>query len=462
MTKPVSEHLHFIGVGGVSMHALAEWCVSEGYTVSGCDSSLTNESLPELRKHGVQLFCEHDEAHVVADVDTVVHSMAVPVHHPELVKARELGLKVITRIELLAELFERRKALAVTGTHGKSSTSGMIATALLALEPDNSVQLGATLPSLGGNMRYGAGDWLVAEVDESDPGFANLASEIAIVTNLDDDHVADGFDERRNYHASLAELEHALAAFAARAKTVLYCADWPILDNLQHHARPVSYGLAPSADYRVTNVSHGVHDVRFTLERPNGDPVDVQIGVPGLYNALNGAAAIAALELAGFPAEQTAPALADYHGVGRRWQRWGTYNGAELIDDYAHHPTEITATLTAARQTGLRVRAVVQPHRWIRTARMWKEIADAAALADEAIVLPVFAAGEAPVPGISTERIVERINERGTVGLALSKQDAVAHLLRSAAPNELIITLGAGDGWEVVRDLHDAAQQGHA
>lgn len=457
MSERIQEHLHFVGVGGVSMHALAEWCVSEGFTVSGCDRSITETSLPELRAHGAKLFCEHSSDHVEHGVTTVVHSMAVPTSHPELVRARELGLRVITRIELLGELFERRKAIGVTGTHGKSSTSGMIASALLAVAPDSSAQLGALHPLLNGNMRYGPGEWLVAEVDESDPGFANLTSEIAVITNLDDDHVAEGFTERRNYHGSLAELERALAMFTARAKTVLYCADWEILAPLKQHANAHTYGLSSNAEYRIINVSHGVHDIRFTISRPLGSPVDVVVGVPGLHNALNATAALAALELAGFDMAAVAPALATYHGVGRRWQRWGLFNGAELIDDYAHHPTEITVALTAAKQTGLHVRAVVQPHRWIRTARMWREIADAAALASDVVVLPVYAAGEAAVDGVSVEHIVKRIEQAGTPARTLSKTEAVAYLSSVAKPGDLIITLGAGDGWEVVRDLHDLA-----
>ncbi|MFO7544299.1 MAG: UDP-N-acetylmuramate--L-alanine ligase [Trueperaceae bacterium] len=448
----MTRHLHFIGIGGVSMQALALWYLREGFHVSGCDA-VAGPALDALRAAGVEVAEGHHPSHVQG-ADVVVHSMAVPVDHPELVAARAAGTRVLRRIELLGELFARRRALAVTGTHGKSTTTAMAATLLLALDPESSVQLGATLPSIQGNMHYGRGAWLAAEVDESDPGFADLRSAIGVVTNLEDDHIAGEFDERRNYHASLADLEAAARRFAKGAECLVYCADWPgLADLLVFHPNAVTYGLDADADYRLTDLELGSGGSTFTLHGPEVPPYRVRLEVPGHHNALNAAAALAAVHRAGFDPRPALDALASFHGVGRRWQSWGEVDGALVIDDYAHHPTEVRATLEAARATGRRVRAVLQPHRWVRTARHWPALAQAAALADEVLVLDVYGAGEAPIANVSPDLIVERLTELGVAAARHDLASALNYLQRSLAPNDLVITLGAGDVWRVAAAL---------
>ncbi len=447
----MSTHIHFIGIGGVSMQALALWCQREGFEVSGCDNAqLSTEALRAAR---VEVQVGHSASHV-ANADVVVHSMAVPADHPELLAARANGARVLRRIELLGELFERRKAIAITGTHGKSTTTGMAATLLLALDPDSSVQLGASLPCLEGGMRYGSSDWLVAEVDESDPGFAHLVSEVAVLTNLDDDHVAGDYDERRNYHASYADLKAAAKRFVGAAKHLVYCRDWPAVTELvADHPDAVSYGFAADADYRVTELELNGTGSRFTLEAPGLGAFEVTMAVPGQHNVSNAVAAIAAVHRAGFDPRPALPQLAEFRGVGRRWQSWGERDGALIIDDYAHHPTEVSATLAAARATGRRVRAVLQPHRWIRTARQWPELASAAALADEVLVLDVYGAGETPIANVSAQLIVDRLTELGVSARAADLGSAEEYLANSLEPNDLIITLGAGDVWRVAAAL---------
>jgi UDP-N-acetylmuramate--alanine ligase len=456
-TAAPAPHVHFMGIGGVSMQGLARWYRAEGFRVSGCDAT-DGPALAGLRADGIATAVGHDPRHVEAGVDVLVTTMAVPRDHPEVLRARELGIAVRPRIDVLADLFVRRHAIGVTGTHGKSTTTAMAATLLLAAGVDPSIQLGAALPGLVGNMRHGAGRFLVAEVDESDPGFATLRPELAVVTNLEDDHVAGEFDERRNYHASLADLEAAARRFAGNAPQVLYCADWPgLAELLDGHPGAVRYGLRPDADYRIEALDLGAGGSTFELALPGGRRAAVALRVPGQHNVLNAAAALAAVDLVGLDAVGLAAALADFTGVGRRWQRRGSVAGAEIVDDYAHHPTEVHATLTAARATGRRVRAVLQPHRWVRTARLWPALADAAALADEVLVVDVYAAGEEPIPGVDVGRIVERLRAAGRTAERHTLASAAAYLRGSLAEGDLVLTLGAGDVWRVAQAIVDDA-----
>lgn len=455
----LGSRVHFMGIGGISMAALARWCHEEGFSVSGCDAA-AGPGLAELSALGITTCEGHDPAHVT-EQDTVVHSMAVPYDHPELVAARAAGARVLRRIALLGELFARRKAVAVTGTHGKSTTTAMVATLLLALEPDSSVQLGASLPAIDGSMRYGRGPWLAAEVDESDPGFADLAAEVAVITNLDDDHVAGDYDERRNYHASVEELQAAARRFALASRHLVYCHDWPALRGIvAGHPSAVSYGKDEGADYQITDIRLNAAGSSFALRGPGLDECRVSLAVPGEHNVLNAAGAVAAVHAAGLDPRPALEALGGFHGIGRRWQSYGELNGALIIDDYAHHPTEVAATLRAARATGRRVRAVLQPHRWVRTARQWPALAKAAALADEVVVLAIYGAGERPIAGVTPALIADRIVELGVPARVLELAEVEAYLAGTAADGDLMITLGAGDVWRIAAALGARATAG--
>lgn len=451
-SDPATTSLHFVGIGGISMQALALWCRHEGFSVSGCDAS-DSAAVATLRQAGIEVAVGHDPAHAHG-ADVLIHSMAVPSSHPELTAGRTAGATVLKRIELLSELFGRRRTLGVTGSHGKSTTTAMLATMLLALDPDSSVQLGANLAPINGAMRFGRGEWLTAEVDESDPGFADLRCEVAIVTNIEDDHIAGEFDERRNYHASLADLEAAARRFAMSAERLVYCADWAGLRTLLgDHPAGVTYGLDALADYRVDDLVMTGAGSTFTVSRPSGDPLHVALVVPGRHNALNATAAIAALSEAGFDPEPALAGLAAFVGVGRRWQVHGRPRGAMIVDDYAVHPTEVRTVLEIARNTGKRVRAVLQPHRWVRTAVHWRALADAAALADEVVVVDIYGAGELPIAAISPEIIVKRLLDQGVSASAHTLQSATTYLAGSLAAGDLIVTLGAGDVWRVAAAL---------
>ena len=442
-----------MGIAGVGMSGLARWYFADGYPVSGCDA-LDSPELHTLRRQGVTAHLGHDAAHM-DDADILVSSTAVPSTHPEVQAARTLGKPSLRRIELLAKLLRERRSVTVTGTHGKSTTTGMIATLFLKADVDPSVLVGGHLASLGSNVRYGHGAWLVAEVDESDPGFAELPSEIAVLTNLEDDHIAGEFSERRNYHATFADLEAAARSFSGRAERVLYCADWPGLAEVAG-SRSVSYGLSEHATYRAEIHELSGSSSRFSVHTPVGS-YGVVLPVPGAHNVQNATAALAAAHLAGLELERAAEHLGSFGGVGRRWQRRGGVRGALVIDDYAHHPTEVRATLEAARHTGRRVRAVLQPHRWVRTARHWPALADAAGLADEVLVLPIYGAGEAAIPGVSAEQIAERLRGAGIAAESHTAASAQAYLTETLSPGDLIITLGAGDVWQVAEGLVKAA-----
>lgn len=452
----MSRHVHFMGIGGVSMSGLARHVLASGDRVSGCDVS-DSPVLAKLRALGMDVAVGHHRDHLDG-VDLLVVSAAVADDAPELLAAVGRGIPIMRRIDLLRALFDQYRALGVTGTHGKSTTSGMLATILVRTGRDPHVQLGAHLPAIDGVMRYGSVPFLVAEVDESDRGFADLHADVAVVTNLEDDHIAGEHDERRTYHASLADLEDATRRFANQARMLVSCADWPTLDDLlAGHPRHLRYGEAADATHRIEGLALDGVGSRFRLVH-DGEVVDVTLQVPGRYNVLNASAAMTAAHAIGVGLGDAAGALAGYRGVERRWDRWGECGGALIIDDYAHHPTEVAATLAAARSTGRRVRAVLQPHRWVRTARHWPALADAAAAADETLVVDVYGAGERPIPGVSSDRIVDRLR---TAGHAASRHDlasAARYLRDTVQPGDLVVTLGAGDVWRVAAALVDDAK----
>ena len=448
-------HLHFMGVGGVGMSGLARWSLADGHRVSGCDAG-DAEVLGALEREGVTVLRGHSPDHVTGrngvdtPVHTLVHTMAVSEDQPEVRAARTAGVRTMRRIDLLAELLAGHQGIAVTGSHGKSTTTGMIASLLLDLGQDPSVLIGADLPALGGNMRHGGGP-LVAEVDESDPGFARVGSRLAVVTNLGDDHIAEGFAERRNYHASKGALEGALQEFASNAQTLLYCADWPNLGALL--GEHTTYGFGETSDYRAEVLALEEMTSTFRLHTPGGERHTVALSVPGGHNIQNAAGALAAAHLLGLSLGEAAAALTDFRGVGRRLQRRGSVGRALVLDDYAVHPTEVEVVLTVAKNTGRRVRAVLQPHRWVRTAQHWPALADAAALADEVLVLDIYSAGEAVIPGVSANLIVDRLKEAGKRADHHTLASAQAYLEKTLEPGDLVITLGAGDVWRVAQGL---------
>ena len=432
------KHVHFMGIGGVGISALAYVMHKEGWRVSGCDAG-ANELTKRLRAEGVTVFQGHDPAHLDG-VDLLVASNAIPENNPELQRAAEAGIERRERMLVLADILGRGRSIGVSGTHGKTTTTAMIAHVFLELGADPLVLVGAEFSSIGGNVRWGRG-WRVAEVDESDPLIAEVAVDLAVLTNLEDDHVAATPDARKTYHASYEDLEKAVASYAAKAGKVLYNAEWEALERLTQDLDRVGYGFSRGY-YRAIEVG----DDGFTFA-VGGEPVArVELAVIGDHNVENATAALAAAHLAGLEAESAARALASFKGASRRFEQLGRKGGALLVDDYAHHPTEIAATLKAARKLGRRVRVIFQPHRYGRTQQMWRRFAEALTPADEVIVLEVYAAGETPLAGVSGRLISDRLRELGhTRARFMSWNEARGYLRQSLEENDLILTMGAGD-----------------
>ena len=452
----MKKHTHFVGIGGVSMSGLARHCKADGNEVSGCDIK-ESQLVVKLRNEGIKVFIGQNPAHLLG-VKRLVYSMAIDKNEPEFLEAKAKGIELVGRIEYLAELFDTHTTIGVTGSHGKSTTTAMIAAIFLANKQDPSIQIGAELSEINGNWRYGKSEYLIAEVDESNPGFANLKTDTALITNLGNDHIAGDFDERRNYHASQEDLNKAVNRYLNKARQVLFYADCPSLAKLIADMEKsfISYGYSETADYQIISYELSENSSKFELLFPNGDSRQVSLSIPGEHNVQNAAAALAIADIYGLNIEKSAKALAKFKGVGRRWQIWGRPKGALIIDDYAVHQTEIKATLKTAKNTGRRVRAILQPHRMVRTAQNWQELAKAVSIADEILVLDIYNFGEREIPGISSQLIIEYLQDLGKKVSHQSISSAIAYLADSLDKNDLIITLGAGDVWKIAESLSNA------
>jgi UDP-N-acetylmuramate--alanine ligase len=414
-----SRRLHFIGIGGAGMSGLALVCAELGATVTGSDRA-DSSYMARLREAGLDPAVGHDAANLPEGAEVVV-STAIGGDNPELALARERGVEPIHRGELLAQLCSEKRLIAVAGTHGKTTTTAMIVWMLRALGKDPAFFIGGEVPGLGEdgatNAGWGAGQWVVAEADESDGSFLDLKPEVAVVTNIEMDH--------HSRWGSEAELRAAFARFVAPAT-----------------------GVALPGD--LAELGQGRGALAFGADRPG--PPELDLAVPGLHNLLNARAALAALELAGFEFDPAAAALADFPGVRRRLELKGSLNGARVYDDYAHHPTEVRAALSALRELGPeRLIAVFQPHLYSRTKAFAEGFGAALALADEAVVLDVYAAREDPtgdlagVSGLDVARAAaDRMGGRRVCWLprAGAAREALAPRL---GPGGLLVTIGAGD-----------------
>jgi UDP-N-acetylmuramate--alanine ligase len=435
--------LHFIGIGGAGMSGLALVCAELGATVTGSDRA-DSSYIERLRAAGLEPAVGHDAANLPEGAEVVV-STAIGTDNPELALARERGVEPIHRGALLAELCAEKRLIAVAGTHGKTTTTAMLVWALRALGADPAFFVGGEVPGLGvtraaANAGWGGGEWVVAEADESDASFLELKPEIAVITNIEMDH--------HSRWGSVAELRRAFREFAAPAKAMV---------------APAAAGLG--------EVTAGMRVSGFDLDRPGPEQLD--LAVPGQHNLLNARAALAALGEAGFELEPAAAALADFPGVRRRLELKGSRAGARIYDDYAHHPTEVRAALSALReQEPERLIAVFQPHLYSRTKAFGEAFGGALALADEAVVLDVYPAREEPVgelAGVSglqvAQAAAERMGGRRVLWLPETK-DAAAALARLLDQNagvgiedQILVTIGAGDVFRLGEVLADGGSQ---
>lgn len=448
-------HYHLMDIGGIGMSGLALILQAFGHRVSGCDKNVFDKTR-ELSAAGIPVAHGHDVAHLVG-VDALVLSTGIRADEPEVLLARAQGQTVMRRIELLADLMRQKRGVAVAGTHGKTSTSAMVASVFEGCGADPTAAVGGEVAAIGGNAKVGTGAHFIAEIDESDPLFAKVVSDIAIITNIEDDHVAlDEDDVRNNYHASVEDLHLAFRAFAQNAKRVVYCADWDSLEQILQDCldNAVSYGIK-RGDYRATNLHLEGGQPKFTLSLHGENLVDVQLLVPGEHNVLNAVATLAVAHLEGLDLHRAAAALAEFRGAGRRWEILGQFQDALLVDDYAHNPTKVSAAIHGALSYGKHLRVIFQPHRVIRTARDWEKYVTVLQNAHEVLLLDIYSAGESPIEGVDSSRILEKMKYDGFTNVHYhpSLQSAKQHIIATAKSGDLIVSMGAGDVTRVLREI---------
>jgi UDP-N-acetylmuramate--alanine ligase len=441
--------IHFVGIGGIGMSGIAEILAASGLSVSGCD--LKRSAVTELlQNRGVSVSIGHDPAHLEG-THLVVVTAAVKGENAELEAARRRGIPVMRRAEMLGEIVARKRAVGVSGTHGKTTTSAMIATVLEAAGLDPTLLVGGIVRNFATNAKSGQGEYLVVEADEYDRTFHHLHPEIAVVTNVEADHL--------DYYGTFEAIVEAFRVFVdgiPENGVVIGCVDETpvaaLLDQARH--RVVRYGLGPNAELTATNLQF--HERGSSFDVPGLG--FFKLFVPGQHNVRNALAAIAVSRELGLPAEAIASGLAKFIGVDRRFQVLGEYGGAIIVDDYAHHPTEIRATLDAARSgyPGRRVVALFQPHLYSRTRDFAKEFAAALRNADVAMVTPIYAAREKPIDGVSARMIADF--EPGIEFLDRSNSQIFNELRRRIGPNDIFIIMGAGDVHEIAEMLVRGAQ----
>jgi UDP-N-acetylmuramate--alanine ligase len=436
------QRIHIVGIGGAGMSAIATVLNGTGHEVSGSDLK-ESRTLARLRVLGIDARVGHRAEHVPADVDALIVSTAIPRSNSEVVAAEERGVPVLRRADALRELVATRRSIAVAGSHGKTTTSSMLALVLRAAGWHPSFLIGGDLNEVGTNAVVDTGDWLVVEADESDGTFLELAPEAGIVTNIEPDHL--------DHYGDFPGLVAAFDRFLEGVPGVrVVCADDPRARELAaRHDRVTMYGWADDADYRVVDYEGGRIGSHFVLKREGQTLGVVELPVPGRHNAVNAAAAaVMALEL-GVELTAVKEALGSFGGVARRFQFRGELDGVTLVDDYAHIPGEIAAMIRAAREGGWRrVIAVFQPHRYTRTARLWRDFGDAFAGADAVVLTDVYAAGEDPQPGVSGRLVLRAVLDRHPalpVTYLPRRADLVEHVPRLARPGDIVLTLGAGD-----------------
>jgi len=451
------QRIHFVGIGGIGMSGIAELLLNLGYAVSGSDAK-ESPITRRLESLGGTIRIGH-AAENVADANVVVVSSAVKPDNVEVLEAKRRQIPVIPRAEMLAELMRLKYSVVVAGAHGKTSTTSMVGTVLVRGGFDPTVVIGGRLNAFGSNAKLGKGDFIVAESDESDGSFLKLNPTIAIVTNIDREHL--------DHYAGLAEIQAAFATFVNKVPfygvTVL-CLDDPNVQAIipRVERRIVTYGTSGQADLVASHIEFRNFGASFQARHRGRLLGDIRLQVPGLHGVLNSMAAVAVgLEL-DMPFEKIAAALKDFQNADRRFQVKGEKNGILVVDDYGHHPTEIMATLSAARNAcDRRIVAVFQPHRYTRTRALAEEFSRAFYHADVLVVLPIYAASEDPIEGVSAEKLVERIKNHGhrEATFAGSFADAVQALEQKLRPGDLLITLGAGDVWRIGEELlQDRAQ----
>ncbi|HZS42522.1 MAG TPA: UDP-N-acetylmuramate--L-alanine ligase [Polyangia bacterium] len=452
MFRKPDTRIHFVGIGGIGMSGIAEVLLTLGYSVGGTDlkESDTTRRLSEL---GASIAFGHAPEHLGA-ADVVVISSAVKTTNPEVVEARRRGIPVIPRAEMLAELMRMKYGIAVAGSHGKTTTTSLVATVLHRAGFDPTAVIGGKLPSLGSNARLGQGEYLVAEADESDGSFMKLSPTVAVVTNIDPEHL--------DHYGTLDALKQTFVDFINKVPfygLAVLCLDHPNVQSLLPlvEKRHVTYGFAPLADFRAVDLSFEELRSRFTAVARGRVLGPVELAMPGRHNVLNSLAVLAVADFLGIDFDVYRAALAGFSGVGRRFTVRGRAGGVMVVDDYGHHPAEIRATLQGARSgfSDRRIVVAFQPHRYTRTRDLMGEFARAFSEAEIVAVSDIYAAGEDPIDGVSSARLVEEMRACGHKGArhVARRADVAAAIAGELRDGDLLITLGAGDVWMVGEDV---------
>ena len=456
--------IHFVGIGGIGMSGIAELLANLGFTVTGSDAKRSEVTARLEEKSGVRVFEGHAAANV-GKADVVVVSSAVRKTNPEIVEAERRGIPVIPRAEMLAELMRFRFSIAVAGSHGKTTTTSMIAFVLEHAGLDPTAVIGGKVSAFGSNARLGRGEYMVAEADESDRSFLMLWPSIAVITNIDREHM--------EAYGSFEELQGAFTEFANKVPfygTVVACADDPhVAPVIARVNRPVvTYGLDhPDAAFNGSQVELGSFGARCVVHRrlkTESERLGVlELALPGRHNLQNALAAVAAADRIGVEFDVVASALREFHGADRRFQRYPETRGVLVVDDYGHHPTELAAVLAAARATlDRRLIVAFQPHRYSRTQHLMEAFGPSLRDADEIVLTDIYAASEDPIPGVTIEALAEAVR-RGSgrnVRVAKKLDDVIPELLKMIKPGDAVITLGAGSIGTLASRLVDALAQG--
>jgi UDP-N-acetylmuramate--alanine ligase len=438
-------HIHFVGIGGAGMSGIAEVLANLGYQVSGSDLS-ENAATRRLASLGAKISLKHEARHING-ADAVVVSSAVKADNPEVIAAREHRIPVVPRALMLAELMRLKQGVAIAGTHGKTTTTSLVASVLAEGGVDPTFVIGGRLNAAGSNARLGAGDFIVVEADESDASFLHLQPVIAVVTNIDADHMD-------TYEQDFGKLKQAFLQFLQNLPfygAAVLCADDPtVRELLPSVTKPVlTYGTGADVHVRAEAIAHDGGRMRFRAMRKDAKPLDVVVNLPGRHNVLNALAAIAVATEIGIKDEAIQKALKEFRGVGRRFQSYGEMDGGfTLIDDYGHHPVEMAATIEAARGAfpGRRIVLAFQPHRYTRTRDLFEDFVRVLSTVDVLLLAEVYAAGEAPIVAADGRSLARAIRLAGKVEPQFVEEIAEMPdaIRRAAGEGDVVITMGAG------------------
>ncbi|MCK9362597.1 MAG: UDP-N-acetylmuramate--L-alanine ligase [Syntrophales bacterium] len=439
--------IHFVGIGGIGMSGIAEVLLNLGYEVSGSDLT-PSDTTSRLDDLGAAIHIGHAASNI-GNTDVVVTSTAVRPENPEVIAAHQRNIPVIPRAEMLAELLKMKFSIAISGSHGKTTTTSMVATVLAQGGLDPTMVIGGKLASIGGNARLGDGETIVAEADESDGSFLKLSPCLAVITNIDREHL-DHYKDIEEIRAAFLQFANIVPFYGA---TIL-CADdqnvQQILPLIKR--RMLTYGLSPANDYRAAGIFFSGGSTVYSLYERDVLLGTIKLHVPGTFNVYNSLAAVAVAREMDISFPVIKEALGEFAGVHRRLEVRGQEKGITVVDDYGHHPTEIRATLSAARQMwSKRIIVVFQPHRYTRTKALFEEFLTAFTEADILIVTDIYAASEEPIPGVTVEALCEGIRKSGLKEvLHISDFDQIVeHLLEIARPSDVILTQGAGSVWKI-------------